>query len=293
MTRADRQLPAPSVRFEPDFLARAANLEARLSATRQRREGQGQAQLSGAGADLVGFRPYRPGEDLRQLDWNLLARLEKPFVRVTRREAGESWVVAIDASGSMGVGPPGKLQRAAECAAALSSVGARLGAKVRIVMSAGSSEAPRIFEDRAREGPGALLSFLQSYPAEGSSGMASLLAGPGFVRDAGRIFLIGDLDETPASRVLSLRRASREVSLLQLCAPEEFEPELGAVEWWDPEAGELLRLDVSDADRSRYHKALEARLELWREMASRHRITYACRSTREEFEVLVSEMLNS
>ena len=291
MTRADRELPAATVHFESDFGARLAALELRLAAARQSREGQGQAHLFGAGADLVGYRPYRPGEDLRQLDWNLLARLDRPFVRVTRREAGESWVVAIDASASMGVGPPGKLQRAAECAAALWAHGGRIGADVRVLVSAGERDRPQVFEGRAREGTAALLTFLEKQHAGGRAGLATLLERPQWFRAAARVYCISDLCDTPPELVLRLRRGSRELSLLQLGAPQEFDVEPGPVEWWDPEQGATLRMDVSMEDCSRYHAELEARLELWRELTAKHRIGFACRSTREDFELLVGGLL--
>src|SRR5262249_34167570 len=103
-------LPSPGGRFAPDLLARVGRLGARLASLRERREGAGRARLFGAGEEFVGHRPYQTGEDLRALDWNLLARLGRPFVRVAAREASEHWAVCLDTSASMGVGVPGKLQ---------------------------------------------------------------------------------------------------------------------------------------------------------------------------------------
>jgi uncharacterized protein (DUF58 family) len=292
MRRTDRRLPSARVRFEPGFVSRLAGLEMRLVASRQRSEGMGLGSMDGAGTDLVGFRPYRPGEDLRQLDWNLLARLEKPFVRVTRREAGESWAVALDASASMGVGPPGKLQRAAECTAAFWALGCRLGARMRVVVSAGEGAQPRLFEGRSREGSGPLLRFLEELVAEGCSGLGSVLDNPQWFRECSRVLCIGDLGGVTPEGVLSLRRGSREVSFLQLCSPQEFHPAEGPVEWWDPEQDEVLELDLSRADCLRYHDLLEQQMELWRSLASRHRIAHACRSTAEDFETLMSELFS-
>lgn len=293
MAPVSRRLPAPGVQFEPDFSARVGALQLRIASSRQSREGLGVAQQSGAGADLVGYRPYRPGEDLRQLDWSLLARLDRPFVRVTRREAGELWSVVLDASASMGVGPPGKLQRGAECAAALAAVGGRLGVDVRLVLSDGEGGAPRLFEGRQREGPGPVISFLEEQQARGDRGLGALLGNPSWARGASRLFLIGDLSDLRARDVLSLRQAGRSVAFLQLAAPQELDPEAGGVEWWDPEGDQVLHLDVSEADCSHYHQLLEERLESWRAMASRHRVAFSCRSTREAFEDLVAWLLES
>jgi len=291
MAPAERSLPAAEVRFPEDFRARLAALELRLSAARRRREGQGTAGPATGGTDVVGFRPYRPGEDLRQLDWNLLARLDRPFVRVTRREAGESWVVALDTSASMGVGPPGKLQRGAECAAALWSLGRRLGARVRLALSPGAGSRAELFEGGGRNGAEGVLAFLEGRRAAGTAGLDELLEAPAWSRDASRLFAIGDLGLGAPERLFALRRGARELSLLQLCAPQELSPQLGAVEWWDPEDGELLSIDVGEAECSRYHALLEQRLESWRALAARHRVAYACRSSAEDFEELVRDLV--
>lgn len=284
------RLPAARVVFDPNYRRRVAALQLRLAAARQSRDGSGLGAAPGSGGDLVGFRPYRPGEDLRQLDWNLLARLDRPFVRVTQREAGEHWVVVLDASASMGVGPPGKLQRGAECAGALVALAGRLRAEVELVVTGGAEERPRRYPVRAREGHAGAFAFLEEQVAAGPHGLASALRTSRVLAGAARVFLIGDVGGLEPRDVLGLRRGSREVRLLQLLAPSELEPRVGAREWWDPETAERLRLDVDEARRERYLEALEDRLEFWRALAARHRLGFAGRSTAEPFEALVEEL---
>ena len=131
-------LPSPGVRFGSDYLRRVGGLVGRMAGIAERREGRGRAALYGAGEEFVGYRAYRPGESLAALDWNLLARLDRPFVRVAKREASESWAILIDTSASMGVGVPGKLQCAAELAAALCATGSRASAEMNLWTSADS-----------------------------------------------------------------------------------------------------------------------------------------------------------
>ena len=57
-------------------------------------------QLGGAG-EFVDFREYSGGEDLRRLDWKVLARTGKAFVRMHEEETNLVCTLAIDASGSM------------------------------------------------------------------------------------------------------------------------------------------------------------------------------------------------
>ncbi|MAF64657.1 MAG: hypothetical protein CMJ84_03215 [Planctomycetes bacterium] len=285
------RLPAPGVHFAPDYLARVERLLLRLAGARERREGPGRSALAGGGEEFTGYRPYRPGEDLRAVDWNLLARLDRPFVRVTRREAGERWAILVDASASMGVGPPGKLARAAEVAAALACAGQRIGAVVRVVVSDPADGAPSEFTLRSRIDPQALLRFLECRRAGGDAGLASLLAAPRRVADAGRVFVVGDLLDVDFAALAGLLRRGRELGAVQLLAPVEFEPPVGAVEWWDPEGGERLRLRVDRATVSAYERRLEQHLDSWRTSCARHRIAYACTGTRADFEDIVRALL--
>lgn len=281
-------LPSPEVRFGPDFLRRVELLCARMAGARERREGAGRAFLRGAGEEFAGYRPYRAGEDLRQLDWNLFARLDKPFVRVMRREAGERWLCLLDASASMGVGPPGKLQRAAEVAAAVCALGARLGASARLFASTPGDEPLAQIELRRRDGPRPLLDFLETRRAQGSGGMAKLLAQPSRFLEGGRVFAIGDLIDVEPDALLRLARSGRELAAVSLLAPIELEPaERGAIEWWDPESGERARMRVDEAAAREYRERLDARLERWRTSAARHGIAFGCWSSATEFEDVV------
>ena len=134
---ATRSLPCPGVRFEAGFARRLDALARRLADARSRRESGGAPRAAAGGSEFVGYRPYAPGDDPRSIDWDLVARSDRAWVKVARREAGERWLVALDASASMGVGPPGKLQRAAEVAAGIAALALSAGAEARIAVTPG------------------------------------------------------------------------------------------------------------------------------------------------------------
>lgn len=290
--RAARTPPWPAVRFAPDFLRRVERLLVRLAGARERREGAGRSAILGAGEEFVGYRPYRPGEDLRALDWSLLARLDRPFVRVTRREAGERWAVLVDASASMGVGPPGKLQRAAEVACALACLGLRVRARVRVLVSSARKRGAFELELARRGDPAALLAFLEERRAAGGCGLATLLATPRRFASAGRVFLVGDFQDLEPRALFGLVCRGRDLAALQLLAPVELDPPpAGAVEWWDPELGQELCMQVDRAAVGAYERSLERRLETWRTTCARHGITYGCWSSASAFEDVVQSIL--
>jgi uncharacterized protein (DUF58 family) len=80
--------------------------------TRQQIEGaysgRHRSKQQGGAAEFVDYREYAPGEDLRRLDWKVLARTERPFVRLYQDETNLIATMVIDASGSMQFGGTGR-----------------------------------------------------------------------------------------------------------------------------------------------------------------------------------------
>ena len=284
----EQRVPYPDVAFLPDFVRRLERLTLRLSAARERREGAGSAALTGAGEEFVGYRPYRPGEDLRDLAWDLLARLDRPYVRVTRREAAERWAILLDTSASMGVGPPGKLQVAAELAAAIACVGLRAGARIELRASDG---APPLHARRATDLP-AVLRYLEGLRASGSSGLGSLLSAGRPGAECGRVVLIGDLCDLLPEAVLTLRAPGRELLCAQLLAPIELSPPPGAtVEWLDPEGDARAPRALDRRAVDAYERALETSLAAWDTCALRHGFTHRMHPSDRPFEDGVRALL--
>jgi len=71
---------------------------------RNQRVGPYQSPLRGAGFDFDEHQPYRPGDDVRRIDWNVTARMDAPFVRHTHAERELNVMIAMDVSRSMELG---------------------------------------------------------------------------------------------------------------------------------------------------------------------------------------------
>jgi uncharacterized protein (DUF58 family) len=80
---------------------------------RNQRVGAYQSPLRGAGFDFDEHQAYRPGDDVRRIDWNVTARMGAPFVRHTHAEREMSAIVAMDMSKSMLLGTRGHSKREA------------------------------------------------------------------------------------------------------------------------------------------------------------------------------------
>ena len=279
-------LPSSQVRFPAGFLRRVELFAPKVAAARERREGAGGARLSGTGMEFVGRRPYRPGDDPRSIDWELLACEDQPWVRILHREAAESWAIVIDTSGSMGVGSPGKLQSAAEVAVAIAAVGLRVGARVSVHLtgSGGGRAAPpagspaggpagthhRRAELRKAGDLARLLPLLEGAQAESSAagfdaGVARLVP-----RDAGRVVLLGDLCEAQPTHLMGVARPGRMLVLGHVLAPEEVNPELmEAVRIRDPEGRGAVDVHLDELTQARYRSLLDREIEGWADFAAR------------------------
>jgi uncharacterized protein (DUF58 family) len=80
---------------------------------RNQRVGVYQSPLRGSGFDFDEHQAYRPGDDVRRIDWNVTARMGAPFVRHTHAERELNVMIAMDVSRSMTVGSSGYSKREA------------------------------------------------------------------------------------------------------------------------------------------------------------------------------------
>ena len=293
-------LPSPGVELPGSFLSRIGAFATQLAAAREREEVGRRRTLQGDGQEFVGYRPYRPGEDLRRFDWDLLARLDRPYVRVHRSEAREDWWVAVDASASMGVGRPGKLQSAAEAAGASIAVGLRLGARITLVSSGGEATARPVQLTRTAE-LGRGLTALGAMSAGGRGGLEDLVASRGHragARGCGRLLLFGDFIDVDPADVLRLLGGRRRLHLGQVLAPEEWNPAIaglgsdGADSFVDPESGARRRAgDDLPRGLERYEQSLEAFIERWSDLAAAHGISPRAWSSADAFEGFLPDLL--
>lgn len=279
--------PCPTVRFDSRFSTRLERLALSVRAARERREGAGRAGLIGGGEEFAFYRPYRPGDDLRRLDWDLYARLDQAFVRVARRESAERWLVWVDTSASMGVGPPGKLQLAAEISAGLAAVAVALKGEARIVALDG-----RELRVRARGDLPRLLAFLEGLVATGGDEPRVLALHPRAVSAAARVFVIGDLLGLTPLHVLPLVRGRRRLGVFQILAPHELvPPPVERIRWWDPERDRQLDVILDSAITARYQARLATEQELWRQACARHRAVFGSFASDSAFETPLAEVL--
>src|SRR5262245_5865502 len=98
--------------------------------------GERRSLRRGAGLEFADFRDYVPGDDLRRVDWNVYARLDRPYIKLREEEEDLAVHLLVDASQSMdwGEGALHKFSYARQLAAGLGSIALSTGDRISVVM---------------------------------------------------------------------------------------------------------------------------------------------------------------
>lgn len=240
------------------------------------------APRPGSGLDFLTHREYMPGDDFRTIDWTVLARLDRPYVRLRAREEDLAVELLLDTSDSMARPDARKLEFAASVAACLGYVALMSGERLRLFLPGGEAMARR--QRRSVSGPGheplgRLLGMLRAARPCGRTdlaGWASALtdrwSGPALT------LVLSDLMEEPEhvrAALEQLHARGRSVVLIHVLSAGEQIPDL---------AGEMRLVDVEDhepvhvrADPSllgQYVKVLARWQDELRAQAARFRAPY-------------------
>src|SRR5215472_5712769 len=147
--------------LDPQFLARLEQLElVSRKIFLGRMKGERRSPRKGQSVEFADYRNYTVGDDLRFLDWNLYARLDRLFLRLFMEEEDLHFYLLLDNSLSMDFGRPTKLHYAKQIAAALGFIG--LVNLDRVVVEAFNDRLTRTMPPlRGRRSLWRLLDFLQ------------------------------------------------------------------------------------------------------------------------------------
>jgi uncharacterized protein (DUF58 family) len=264
--------------FDEEFLRRLERLAVLVRRpVRGGLKGGRRSVKRGQSVEFADYRDYSLGDDLRQLDWNVYARLEKLFVKLFIEEEDLTVTLLVDGSASMSHGTPDKLVFAKRAAAALGYIA--LAAEDRVVLASLAGRAGR--RRAALRGSGRAFRLLaelsEIQPADGVTDLvAACRHALAQVSGRGVLVLISDLLDPGAERALrDLAGTGSDVIVLHVLAPDELAPSLeGDLRLVDAESGATVDVTLDLAARERYAERVEA----WRAdlgaMAAKRRIGY-------------------
>jgi uncharacterized protein (DUF58 family) len=231
----------------------------------------------GQSVEFADYRDYTPGDDLRQLDWNVYARLERLLVKLFVEEEDLTVTLLLDASASMAGGHPEKLRFAKRAAAALGYVGLASEDKISVSALGGRSARRQV----ALRGSGRVFRLLTALSgiavAEGPTDLvAAARHAAAQLRGRGLIVLLSDLLDPGAETVIrDLAATGSELVILHILGPDEIDPPIeGDLRLVDAESGERVdvTLDLATVD------AYRGRLAAWQaglaDLAARRAAAY-------------------
>lgn len=225
-------------------------------------KGDRRSKKRGTSIEFADYRNYVKGDDLRRLDWNVYARLERPFIKLLEEEEDLSVHILVDASESMGwpeeSDEENKLHYAVRLAGGLAHIGLATGDLLTVTLLR-SDENRQWGPYRGQQNSLRLFQFLES-AAKDAHGITDInlslqqyaLRG----RRPGLLLILSDLLSPNGYQegVTALQSRGYEVALLHVLSQDELEPPLvGDVKLVDAETGAEaeITLDASTLDAYR------------------------------------------
>jgi uncharacterized protein (DUF58 family) len=244
----------------------------------------------GQSVEFADYRDYAMGDDLRQLDWNVYARLERLFVKLFIEEEDVTVTLLVDASASMAAGRPAKLLFAKRAAAALGYIG--LASEDRVTVSA---LAGRMARRRASmRGSGRIFRLLADLssiePADGPTDLvAAARHAAAQLHGKGVVILFSDLLDPGADRIIrELAATGSELIVLHVLSPDELDPALeGDLRLIDVETGDGIDVTVDLATLDAYRTRLTAWKAGFADLAGKRRASYVDLSSDANLAVLM------
>jgi uncharacterized protein (DUF58 family) len=230
-------------------------------------QGDYRSLFYGYGIDFASLREYQPEDDIRYIDWNVTARMDKPYIRqyVEDREI-TAWFL-LDLSPSVDFGTTQNQKRSmlvdfvTTFARLLTRHGNRVGAvfygeRVERTIPAknGRIHVLRIVNDLLKQPRLKKTAFTDLNPL--------LQTGMNLIKKRSLVFIVSDFISAPGwERLLTLLNQRHEVVAIRLWDPREMElPDVGPIIMEDAETGEQLYVDTHDKNfRRRFREAAEQR----------------------------------
>ena len=224
-------------------------------------KGERRSANKGSGVEFADYRAYEIGNDLRNVDWNVYARLDRLFIKLFRAEEDLPISILLDSSASMDFGEPTKLTQAKRVAAALSYIG--LTGLDRVSIHAFSDIARPIVPPAYGKSQFARLSkALEAVNARGKTDLArSLRYLTAHSRQTGAVIIISDFLDIkgyePALKQLLARKF--DLTLIQILAETEIDPQIVG-EWRleDSETGAAKEITINEGTHAQYKQRLDS-----------------------------------
>lgn len=250
--------------------------------------GEYHSAFKGRGMMFSEVREYQYGDDIRDIDWNVTARQNHPFIKVYEEERELTVMLLVDVSRSRLFGAVGEEKREmiAEIAATLAFSAIQNNDKIGVIFFSNKIE-KFIPPKKGRKHILFIISQLLDFqPENNGTDIAEALR---FFTDALKkrttTFLISDfIDENDFSKALTIASNKHDVIGIQVYDKRDSSmPDVGLIKMQDLETGETKWVDTNKSMRSRYNKWWYGRQQSVSETMMKNHVDFVSVATDEDY----------
>ena len=212
--------------------------------------GKYQSAFKGRGMEFAEVREYQHGDDIRNIDWNVTARQEKPYVKVFTEEREMTVIFLIDMSASLSFGSidQTKMSLAAEIVSVLAF--SAIKNNDRVGMLSFTDKIEQVL--RPKKGKNNILRMIREllyFKPQGTK--TSISVGLKAINEIWQrkavVFLVSDFQDSGYEKDLKLTAQRHDLICVNISDPKEKGiPKIGLIDFYDPEKGKVFTIDSSD-----------------------------------------------
>ncbi|HYO07560.1 MAG TPA: DUF58 domain-containing protein [Tepidisphaeraceae bacterium] len=281
--------------LDPGFMARLDQLDVmsrKLLAGKMK--GERRSKRRGQSVEFADYRNYVIGDDLRFIDWNIYARLDRLFLKLFLEEEDLSLYVLLDVSKSCDYGQPQKALYLKQVAAALGYIGLVNYNRVSICAMADGivAETGAI---RGRRRVAQMLDFIGKLQPTGPSHLAEACKRFALAhRQKGVLVVLSDFFDKGGyeNGLRYVAGGKYDFFSVQVLSPQEIDPDLqGDLKLKDMEDDDMAEVSITQPLIKQYKANLNAYCLGLKDYVTRRGGTYLFTSTSVPFDTLVLNYL--
>jgi uncharacterized protein (DUF58 family) len=285
----------PDLLLDPAFMARLDQLDVmsrKLLAGKMK--GERRSKRRGQSVEFADYRNYVVGDDLRFIDWNIYARLDRLFLKLFLEEEDLSLYVLVDVSKSCDYGEPNKGLYLKKVAASLGYIGLVNYNRVSIVAMAEGIVA-ETGAMRGRRRVAQMLDFISKLEPTGASNFTDSCRRFALShRQKGVCVVLSDffVKEGFENGLRYVAGGKYDLFAVQVLSPQEIDPELqGDLKLRDMEDDDMAEVSITQPLIKQYKANLNAFCLALKDYLTRRGGTYLFSSTAVPFDTLVLNYL--
>jgi uncharacterized protein (DUF58 family) len=206
--------------------------------------------FKGQGMEFAEVREYQPGDEVRTIDWNVSARMGRPFIKryVEERELTVMLVLDVSGSASFGTTARAKGELVSELAAVLALAAVRNNDRIGVLCFSDRVELALPPRKGRRHALRLVRDLLSLQPLGRRTAFAPALERLGrLLPHRSVVFVCSDFQGSDLERPLALLARRHDVMAVTIADPAEQQlPEVGVARLLDPESGAVVEVDTSD-----------------------------------------------